>query len=225
MTNKIKELFWGLEKGSTKWSGYFDVYERYFNKFVGKSPRILEIGVLGGGSIELWLKYFGEGTRVVATDVNPDSIKNAIANDVKVYIGDQGDRKFWDSVKKIEEPFDIVIDDGSHIMIHQITTLECMFPHLKEGGVFVVEDTHTSYWPTPWGGTFRGGNTFVEHAKRTTDILNQQHFQGSPIMLECLETYKGLYSMSFFNSMVVLEKEKLKTFGITDNKENLGRDL
>ena len=44
-------------------------------------------------------------------------------------------------------------------------------------------------------------------------------------MLECLETYKGLYSMSFFNSMVVLEKEKLKTFGITDNKENLGRDL
>ncbi len=45
-TNRIKELFWELDKPSTKWSGYFDVYERHLKKFVGKAPRILEIGVL-----------------------------------------------------------------------------------------------------------------------------------------------------------------------------------
>ena len=52
----LKEIFWNLEKGSTKWSGYFDVYERHLSKFIGKAPRILEIGVLGGGSIEMCLK-------------------------------------------------------------------------------------------------------------------------------------------------------------------------
>ena len=54
-TSNLKEIFWNLDKGCTKWSGYFDVYERHLGKFVGKKPRILEIGVLGGGSIEMWL--------------------------------------------------------------------------------------------------------------------------------------------------------------------------
>ena len=58
-----------------------------------------------------------------------------------------------------------------------------------------------------------------------TDILNQQHFQGTPIAPEVLEIYKNLYSVAFYNSMVVMEKEELKTFGITDNKANVGREL
>ena len=69
---KLKEIFWDLEKGSTKWSGYFDVYEKHLSKFIGKEPRILEIGVLGGGSIEMWQKYFGADTAVIGVDVNPE---------------------------------------------------------------------------------------------------------------------------------------------------------
>jgi hypothetical protein len=110
-------------------------------------------------------------------------------------------------------------------MNHQITTLNSVFPHIKEGGVYICEDTHTSYWPQPWGGVFRGAGTFTEHAKRVTDIVNQQHFQGSPISDEALAVYHNLYSVSFYNSMVVMEKEQLKSFGITDNKANVGRDL
>jgi len=224
-TNRIKELFWELEKGSTKWSGYFDVYERYLKKFVGKAPRILEIGVLGGGSIELWLKYFGPGTSVVGIDINPDCLKYEYNGDVKVVMGNQGDPVFWDEFLATQNKFDVVIDDGSHVMHHQVTTLNKVFPHIKEGGVFICEDTHTSYWPQPWGGVFRGAGTFTEHSKRVTDILNQQHFQGAPIAEDVLNTYHNLYSVSFYNSMVVMEKEELKTFGITDNKANVGREL
>jgi SAM-dependent methyltransferase len=224
-TNRIKELFWELEKGSTKWSGYFDVYERYLKKFVGKSPRILEIGVLGGGSIELWLKYFGPGTSVVGIDINPDCLKYEYSGDVKIVMGNQGDPVFWEEFLATQNKFDVVIDDGSHVMHHQVTTLNNVFPHIKEGGVYICEDTHTSYWPQPWGGVFRGAGTFTEHSKRVTDILNQQHFQGTPIADEVLKTYNNLYSVSFYNSMVVMEKEQLKTFGITDNKANVGREL
>jgi SAM-dependent methyltransferase len=225
MTNKIKELFWSLERPSTKWSGYFDVYERHLSKFVGKAPRILEIGVLGGGSIEMWLKYFGKGTQVVGVDINEECLSYEFDGNAKVVMGDQGDPAFWDQFLSTQDKFDIVIDDGSHVMNHQITTLNKVFPYVKDGGVFICEDTHTSYWPQPWGGVFRGAGTFTEHAKRTTDILNQQHFQGSPIDGNVLNTYHNLYSVVFYNSMVVLEKENLKTFGITDNKANVGRDL
>jgi len=224
-TNNLKEIFWDLEKGSTKWSGYFDVYERHLSKFVGKKPRILEIGVLGGGSIEMWLKYFGEGTEVIGIDINEECLKYEYDGNAKVIMGDQSSPEFWDKFLSDQKGFDIVIDDGSHVMNHQITTLNKVFPRLNTGGVFICEDTHTSYWPQPWGGSFRGAGTFLEHSKRTTDILNQQHFQGQPIMPEVLSNYQCLYSVAFYNSMVVFEREALKPFAITDNRENIGRDL
>jgi cephalosporin hydroxylase len=225
MTNNLKEIFWNLEKGCTKWSGYFNVYERHLGKFVGKKPRILEIGVLGGGSIEMWLKYFGEGTQVVGVDINEECKNYVYDGKVDIVMGDQGNPEFWDQYLADKKGFDIVIDDGSHVMNHQITTLNKLFPKLNVGGVYICEDTHTSYWPQPWGGVFRGAGTFTEHSKRVTDILNQQHFQGTPIDDNVLNTYNNLYSVAFYNSMVVMEKEELKTFGITDNKANVGREL
>jgi SAM-dependent methyltransferase len=221
----LKEIFWNLEKGSTKWSGYFDVYERHLSKFIGKAPRILEIGVLGGGSIEMWLKYFGEGTQVIGVDIDPECLDYKYDGNAKVVMGDQSSPEFWDKFLSDQNGFDIVIDDGSHIMLHQITTLNKLFPRLNVGGVYICEDTHTSYWPQPWGGSFRGAGTFLEHSKRTTDILNQQHFQGSPIMPEVLSNYQCLYSVAFYNSMVVFEREALKPFGITDNRDGTGRNL
>lgn len=225
MTNKLKDIFWELEHGCTKWSGYFDVYEKYLSKFIGKSPRILEIGVLGGGSIEMWLKYFGKGAEVVGVDINRECLDYTFDGNAKIVIGDQSDSDFWDKFLSNEKGFDVVIDDGSHVMNHQITTLNKVFPKLNIGGIYTCEDTHTSYWPQPWGGTFRGAGTFLEHSKRVTDILNQQHFQGAPLMSQVLENYNGLYSVAFYNSMVVFEKQELKTFGIVDNKANVGRDL
>jgi len=222
---KLKEIFWDLEKGSTKWSGYFDVYEKHLSKFIGKSPRILEIGILGGGSIEMWLKYFGEGTSIVGVDINPECLEYKYDGDVKIVMGDQGSPEFWEQFAKEHGIFDIIIDDGGHTMDQQVTTINSMFPFLNEGGVFAVEDTHTSYWIN-WGGAYKGPHTFLEHAKKLTDVMNQQHFQGNNYVVpRILEIYKNLNAISFYNSVVVFEKEPYKEFGITDNKQNVGRDL
>jgi SAM-dependent methyltransferase len=213
--SKIEELFDTTELPSTKWTGYFDVYERHLSKFVGKAPKILEIGVLGGGSIELWLKYFGEGTQVIGIDIDPRCLEYKYDGNAQVIMGDQNSPEFWDEFLDKHTGFDIIIDDGSHIMEHQVLTLQKTFPHLKEGGVYICEDTHTSYWPR-WNGEYDKKGTFLDYSKYLSDIMNQQHFQ-QKMEPAVLKTFENLYSMSFYNSMVVLEKEALKLFKIKDN--------
>lgn len=215
MTNRIEEIFEKTEKPSTKWTGYFDVYERHLSKFVDKAPKILEIGVLGGGSIELWLKYFGEGTQVIGVDIDERCLRYKYNGNAQVIMGDQSSPQFWDEFLDKNTDFDIIIDDGSHIMEHQILTLQKTFPHLKTGGVFICEDTHTSYWPK-WNGEYDKKGTFLDYSKYLSDTMNQQHFQ-SKMDPAVLKTFENLYSMSFYNSMVVLEKEALKLFTIKDN--------
>lgn len=215
--SKIEELFDKTELPSTKWTGYFDVYERHLSKFVDKAPKILEIGVLGGGSIELWLKYFGEGTKVTGIDIDPRCLQYKYDGDAQVIMGDQSNPAFWDEFLIENNGFDIIIDDGSHIMEHQILTLQKTFPFLKEGGVYICEDTHTSYWPK-WNGEYDKKGTFLDYSKYLSDTMNQQHFQ-QKMDPAVLKTFENLYSMSFYNSMVVLEKEALKLFTIKDNSK------
>lgn len=213
--SKIEEIFDKTEKPSTKWTGYFDVYERHLAKFVGKAPKILEIGVLGGGSIEMWLKYFGEGTEVIGIDIDDRCLQYRYEGNAKIFLGDQSNPEFWDAFLDKFTGFDIIIDDGSHVMDHQVLTLAKTFPHLNVGGVYICEDTHTSYWPR-WDGEYDKKGTFLDYSKYLTDTMNQQHFR-EKMDPAVLKTFENLYSMSFYNSMVVLEKEERKLFAIKDN--------
>lgn len=215
MTNTLEQLFDKTDKPSTKWSGYFDVYEKHVSKFIGKAPKILEIGVLGGGSIELWLEYFGEGTKVIGVDIDERCLSYKYNGDAQIVMGDQNSVDFWQNFLSKNSDFDIIIDDGSHIMAHQVTTLQQTFPHLREGGVYICEDTHTSYWPN-WSGDYGKEDTFLSYSKSVTDIVNQQHFKAK-IDEKVLKTFNNLYSVAFYNSMVVLEKEALKPFVIRDS--------
>ena len=59
-------------------------------------------------------------------------------------------RKPPNHVARLEEisgqygPFDIVIDDASHIVNHQAVTMRCLLPLVHPGGFYVIEDTHAS---------------------------------------------------------------------------------
>ena len=54
-----------------KWDHYFEIYDKYFNKYIDQEVVLLEIGVLQGGSIDLWKKYFGNKLRYYGIDINP----------------------------------------------------------------------------------------------------------------------------------------------------------
>jgi SAM-dependent methyltransferase len=131
-------------RGVWKWRHYFEPYERHLAKFVGKAPRILEIGVYSGGSLQMWLDYFGPGTQVIGVDILPECRAYA-GEDVSILIGDQADAGFWARVRAAEEPFDVVIDDGGHTAQQQITTARELLTHVAPGGVYVCEDVHGHY--------------------------------------------------------------------------------
>ncbi len=127
--------------GLWKWRHYFDIYHRHFSKFRGRKVTVLEIGVFSGGSLGMWQHYFGPGCQIHGVDML-ESCKTYESDSVRIHIGDQGDRDFWQRVRQEVPQVDIVIDDGSHMQEHQMLTLEELLPHVSPGGVYLCEDTY-----------------------------------------------------------------------------------
>jgi len=115
-----------------KWRHYFDIYEKHFARFVGKSPRVMEIGVDHGGSLQLWKSYFGPGAEILGVDINPECAAY-VEEQIMVATYDQKDARLAQAGM-----FDIIIDDGSHLLHDQRTA----FNHLwsKCRGVYLIED-------------------------------------------------------------------------------------
>jgi hypothetical protein len=152
--------------GEGKHARYFNIYDRYFSEWKGKSPKILEIGLGSGSSLELWRQYFGAEAEIIGIDING---KEGFDGWFRVFIGDQGDREFLKRVvKETGGEFDIVIDDGSHRQDHIIASFETLYPHVTKHGIYLVEDLHTAYWSPPLGGT----PTFMDYTKAALDELN-----------------------------------------------------
>jgi hypothetical protein len=129
--------------GIWKWWHYLDAYHRHFARFVGREVHLLEVGVFGGGSLDMWRTYFGDGCRIYGVDLIEECRKHE-RDGVRIFIGDQGDRAFWQRIREELPRIDIVIDDGSHIAEHQIVTLEEMLPHVRAGGMYACEDIYGS---------------------------------------------------------------------------------
>jgi len=202
----LKDLFYQHEgREIHKWDHYFDVYERYFHKYRGQELNVLEIGVAHGGSIQLWKKYFGPKLKLYAIDVNPECKKFEEEN-VTIFIGSQSDKKFLQEVLSQIPKMDIIIDDGGHTMIQQIVSFEALYLQLVEGGLYLVEDTHTSYWFEFRGG-FRKRGTFVEYAKNLVDSLYEAHIhQKNKLLVN--DITRHIVSISFYDSIIVFEKRK-----------------
>jgi demethylmacrocin O-methyltransferase len=158
MTQRPKDLSeLAARFGSDKWGGrwYTPHYQRHFEPYRELPVKVLEIGIggydaidAGGESLRMWKHYFRRGL-IYGLDI---FTKTGIEESrLRVVQGDQGDAQFLDSMARELGPFDIIIDDGSHMSHHVITSFTALFPHLRPGGIYVVEDLATAYWPS-WGG-------------------------------------------------------------------------
>lgn len=205
----LKEIFDNLEKQCGKHSHYFDVYEKHFSRFIGKKPVVVEVGICYGGSAEMWQKYFGEGATIIGIDVDNKSFQPEAQTPGCIQVrGDQADPKFWEEFFTTYPEVDIFIDDGGHHQFQQISTLNCAWPHIKEGGVFLCEDTHTSYW-AEYSGGLRKPNTFTEYAKQVIDTMNVQWWREPdrrPDNILLADHFKDLSGMHFYDSIVVFDK-------------------
>lgn len=211
---EIFSIFLSLNKISQKWTNYFDVYTQYLSPYINKPCNLLEIGVENGGSLDLWNQYLGASCNIYAIDINPSVLNHQYSFPVDIFIGDQADPTFLEELKEKTPPFDIIIDDGGHQMDQQINSLLYLFPHLKSPGVYIVEDTHTSYWKN-FGGGLYNPNSFIEKSKLLIDLLNRQHFPLEPTSLETI--FKDLHSIQFLNSLVVFEKRDYQSSKVIFN--------
>jgi predicted O-methyltransferase YrrM len=135
----------GLEHGTDKASTKNDFLSRYEPFLASKREgpvKLLEIGVLGGASIRTWRDYFENGT-IIGADINPDVAKYA-DDRIAIEIIDQSSPTDLEALAS-KGPFDVIIDDGSHIWSHQILTLRKLLPVLKPEGIFIIEDLDTSH--------------------------------------------------------------------------------
>jgi len=128
------------DKGEV-YHNYLNIYERYFGKYRDTLENFLEIGLWEGESLRMWRDYFNVGN-LVGVDIL--DLSHIELKDTTILIGDQSVRVDLESIADSSyKQFDIIIDDGGHMMHQQQITLGCMFKYLKPGGIFVIEDLHT----------------------------------------------------------------------------------
>ena len=206
----IYKLFNKSKKYSIKWSSYFQVYEKIFSHYRNKKIKFVEIGVANGGSLFMWKKYFGKKAKIIGIDLNPKA-KKLEKNGFKIYIGNQSDKKFWDHFYKKEGKVDIILDDGGHKNLQQISTVHYSLPYIKDGGKIIVEDTGTSYVKKEFNNPSK--YSFINYAKIVIDNIHRR----SPLLKKKLNFYsKKIFLVEFFESIVVFSIDSKKCF---ENKE------
>lgn len=200
-----------------KWEQYMHIYNKHLQPFKSenKPVNILEIGVFKGGSLELWNRYLPENSKIIGIDINPDCKNIEFHNkNIQVFTGSASDKNFIEENFK-NHYFDIIIDDGSHISSDVITAFEAFFPKLNPGGLYIIEDLHTSYWSS-YGGDFLSKKSSIEYLKRLIDSLNFKYIpkfkKNLPLdYIRQLSTLnKELASITFYDSVCILEKYMCK---------------
>jgi len=188
---------------------YTPVYEALAKPLRRRPVRLLEIGVggyghnLGGESLLMWQAYFPRG-RIYAIDVED---KTALSRGrIQVFQCSQVDRAKLGALAKEIGPFDFVIDDGSHVSAHQIESFGILWPFVKDGGWYVVEDVQTSYWPSYGGGSPGSpahAASCIGFFKSLADSVNECEF----LERGRAQTEPSIGHIAFHHNLIVLRKE------------------
>ena len=212
-----KEIFDSQRNfNSDKWEHYFDIYDHLLGRFYESKVNYLEIGVQNGGSLEIAKKLFASDSLIIGMDIDPNCkhLEGKVAN--QIIIGSQVDDA---TLLKVSEfgPFDIIIDDGSHIQSHMIVTFFKLFPLLSQNGIYIIEDTHTNYSPEHQESFF--GIGLYDYFKGLSERLNidfiNSHFRKDRYKLprserssirQIPDIVRDIFSIEFFDSVIAIKK-------------------
>lgn len=197
----------GTDKATTH--RYLGHYERHFAHFKNHVMNLLEIGIggstragQGGSSLRMWKWFFPKAAIVGLDIVNKEFVRRTR---IDTYQGSQDDEALLRRIHEEKGPFRIIIDDGSHRSEHVRESFRVLFPLLEEGGLYVIEDTQTSYWPEYGGSEDRSSpNTMMGMVKDLVDGLNYVEF----IDDDYLPSYSDLNvsAVHCYHNLVFIEK-------------------
>jgi len=205
--------FFGSDKHRAGQHSYGYTYHELFRRFRFRNIKLLEIGVFKGDSLLAWRAFFPFGT-VVACDIEPK--QHLAFKRTRVHRIDQGSSTDLARLCQDEAPFDIIIDDGSHLSKHQISTFYLLFDHLKSDGVYVIEDVQTSFWPgivaqVSWDGTTiddpKFTNTCVGEFLELSKYLNHAEFVSlNGVDTARISVAKRIRRIAFEHNLIIVMK-------------------
>lgn len=195
----LRELFDASDRYSVKWSSYFAVYERTFARFVGKGITFVEVGVADGASLAMWKAYF-QNARIIGIDNNP-AARELTTLGVEIFVGDQASEAFWNQFYETVGPIDILLDDGGHSNEQQLVTATHALRRVRNGGLILVEDVHTSYLREHLNPS---RSSFVNFAKYLVDCINSR----SPLVAGKRPYRDVVSSVEFHESIVIIHVDR-----------------
>lgn len=180
----LANVYWS-DKASRH--NYTPHYQRHLGHLRRKPIKLLEIGIggyeeptRGGASLRMWRDYFRRG-EIHGLDIHEKRID---VRRIRTHQGDQSDKKFLDDFSRRWGPFDVIIDDGSHMNAHVQISFDALFiEHLKPGGMYAIEDMATAYDPEYGGGDPGQPGTSVELVKRLVDDVNRTSWSTNGLAL------------------------------------------
>lgn len=188
----LEDLFI-LHQSDKGWHGYPPIYESYFDPVREQPITILELGVLNGGSLKAWQDYFPNAT-IVGFDNLFDSY---LGERIHTHRGLQENTEHLEIVASHCGPFDIIIDDCGHMWKPQQISFEYLWPHVKKGGLYIIEDLLTSYMEQEYGSPDWERTT--DYLKKFIDVVVNSNYKGP---------FEDIKSMHLHMHLAILEKKR-----------------
>ena len=191
-------------KSTKKMMGFIDIYNYYFNTIKDKNLNIFEIGVETGESLRMFSDYFNK-SNIVGLDIEN---KDYNIERVEIFCGDQSDKKILNRIIEKYKTFDVIIDDGSRKNKDVINSFNHLFPYLKFGGLYVIEDLHTSYISN-WGGDGVNLNNKKTTMNFIRSLADRMHYQDIDNPFYQKHDFDGLIEfVHIYRNIAFIKKQK-----------------
>lgn len=153
---------------------YTKFYQTHFDALRYSTNTVLEIGVRDGASLFMWRDYF---VNAKIYGVDNQNVSHLKSDRIDIF---QLDQENVNELRKLPTQLDLIIDDGGHTMLQQQTTFKILLlENLRSGGVYVLEDLHTSlpaYQNTCYGSNaYNNTLSLLLDLKRKTLSLNNEY--------------------------------------------------
>jgi len=224
MINTSKLDVIGLKYGTDKASSghnYLEFYEPFFAPLRENQLTVLEIGVYHGASLKTWEDYFANA-KVIGVDIVAAS-KQYERGRIAIALADQSNIEELTRLAINYGPFDIIIEDGSHMWNHQVTSLRTLFPFLRDRGLYIVEDLQTNYGSMQANYKGVASSTCIEYLKAWLDLrVADDQVAISDVEDPFLRTYgRAVEFMTFYRRACLIKKR----FPLVIRQEKVGQPL
>jgi 8-demethyl-8-(2-methoxy-alpha-L-rhamnosyl)tetracenomycin-C 3'-O-methyltransferase len=183
--------------------GYTKYYERILGPHRYRSMVLLELGVWHGASLLMWAEYL-PNAQIIGVDTSAPIVVDD--PNVTIWQADQCDPELGPHIRKWCGDLDVIIDDASHISSNTIKSFQNLWPFLKPGGFYVIEDLQTSYDPENYGREEADEDpvtpvfTAMGFCKRLADEVQRHQFPNEYWLGYAIE------SVCFYENICIVQK-------------------